>query len=158
MTSQDAQSVVQQMMDGYRAEKVLYQQLLELAGRQLEALSQGQADQAAEIAREKGLRIEEIQALHKKLDPARSRLPEIESEIGAQDRQTLSQLGEELRDLIGLILEKDEESELLAKQWSEKITGKIHQAQQSKTAARAYDDQKHPEGKPTGPLFVDRKE
>ena len=158
MTSHDAQSIVQQMMDGYRTEKVLYQQLLELAGQQLEALTQGQAEQAAEIAKEKGRRIEKVQALREKLDPVRGRLPEIENEISAEDRQALQQLGEELRELIGFILEKDEESELLARQWSEKIAGKIHQAHQSKTAARAYEDQKRPEGKSTGSLFVDRKE
>jgi len=152
------EQVFQELYDAYEAEKGLYERLRDLSGRQLELLSNGQQEQAAEVVREKGDLIAEIGAMEERLEPVRQTWEEIRGEQGIQAEKPLADLAGELRGLIETILEQDSESEILLKQLTEEAARQMHQARQGREAAAAYQSQNQPAERPDPSCLVDRRE
>lgn len=151
------EQVFQELYDAYEAEKGLYERLRDLSGRQLELLSNGQQEQAAEVVREKGDLIAEIGEMEERLEPVRQTWEEIRGEQGIQVEQPLVELAAELRGLIEAILEQDSESEILLKQLTEEAARQVHHLRQGRAAAAAYQSQNQPGERPDSCL-LDRRE
>lgn len=152
-----AEQVYQGIMGGYRDEQRIYEELLDLANRQFDLLSKGEQETVVEVVAEKGKRIARIQQIEEGLTEWRTQWPEVEPGISESNRQALDQQVARLRVLIQSILERDEESEVLMKNWAQKATGKMHQMRQSRAATQAYLNQKGQAGS-MGPCLFDKKE
>lgn len=143
------------LLTNYQNEKVLYQKLLDLAESQVRALSEDQRDVAIGIIQEKGAVIAELQRMEDSIAEPREKWQQFQESFPVEKREVLAHLIEEIREMIQKIIEKDEESEIILRHWTEQSAQAIQQARQSAQAAQAYEKQKLGD---SPSILIDRKE
>lgn len=150
-------SWAEKLYEGYCKQKSLYEALLVISTLQHELLSRGENDGMTEAVQEKGRLIGQIREIETELTEARSKWPEIRTEIGSPLREELEGIVGQVRDLIETILEKDRESEVLLKHWMGEMAARMQQLRQGRSAANAYKSQTRNLG-PDGSVLFDQKE